>query len=239
MGLLIVWKVTGKIDFSLMCMFGGNLYSLSAGGGIWTLVRIDTVGEGRSLHLATWPHGALPKYQDVPGHTQRRDTYDPQSLVLLPQKEVFMLEEARTSPWFAYARPPAAQSITSGVFMPPVSARGQAGPIIFATGTARDCWLVREISGLDEYYDFHEKWPRHDYGYCIWIIPQFVPIVLLAALIGVAVLVGFIGHLRRARRIRRELCPTCGYDLRATTDRCPECGTVKDKRVAKVRIDMV
>ncbi|HEX5241771.1 MAG TPA: hypothetical protein VFW23_00810, partial [Tepidisphaeraceae bacterium] len=37
--------------------------------------------------------------------------------------------------------------------------------------------------------------------------------------------VGFAWQKRRILRLRRRHCIRCGYDLRASTGRCPECGT--------------
>lgn len=51
------------------------------------------------------------------------------------------------------------------------------------------------------------------------------PLTLIAVS---ALVVWVVLALRRAREKRRrwklDLCPQCGYDLRGSSERCPECG---------------
>jgi hypothetical protein len=53
-------------------------------------------------------------------------------------------------------------------------------------------------------------------------VPYWAISFLFAAL---ALPLAFARLRARARR-RQGLCPNCGYDLRASPERCPECGTV-------------
>jgi predicted RNA-binding Zn-ribbon protein involved in translation (DUF1610 family) len=66
------------------------------------------------------------------------------------------------------------------------------------------------------------------YSIQMWLIVlpgAIVPAVLIVHL--------SLRYLRRLQRANRGLCVSCGYDLRASPSRCPECGVTQPMRVRK------
>src|SRR5207253_198919 len=57
-------------------------------------------------------------------------------------------------------------------------------------------------------------------------VQVYFPHWLAASLFALPPLLWMAGLLRRRHRVRGRRCAVCGYDLRATPERCPECGAV-------------
>ena len=61
---------------------------------------------------------------------------------------------------------------------------------------------------------------RYDRGSWDLGIPDYLPVLLA----GVLPLLWLWRRVANRRQTRMGFCPRCGYDLRASADRCPECG---------------
>ena len=69
----------------------------------------------------------------------------------------------------------------------------------------------RNEAGAAEFLALHER---------VIVVPHWTLIAPFAITLGVAAL----PLVRRRHRRRSDHCARCGYDLRGTPERCPECG---------------
>jgi hypothetical protein len=61
-----------------------------------------------------------------------------------------------------------------------------------------------------------------------WVaVPAWLPVLAFLVL----PVVWIVRRRKARRRVSAGLCETCGYDLRGTPERCPECGTVPKRRL--------
>jgi hypothetical protein len=83
--------------------------------------------------------------------------------------------------------------------------------------------------GLDSFYFSHGS---NGKTRGVTLMAPCWAVCLLWLLPPVACAIGF-HRRRRRRRNAPDTCRSCGYDLRATPHRCPECGTVPVRKAAR------
>jgi hypothetical protein len=87
------------------------------------------------------------------------------------------------------------------------------GPPMIPEFTTQTTWFANGRFGF--------QFPSNSFA----ILPVW-PLVVASAMLPML----WVYHCRRRLiRNRQGLCPVCGYDLRATPDRCPECGAIPAK----------
>jgi len=69
----------------------------------------------------------------------------------------------------------------------------------------------------------HDSHRDPEYRYRMFVFPLWLPATLFVLFPATRLVLA----VRRRRRVREGHCRKCGYDLRATPERCPECGAVR------------
>jgi hypothetical protein len=98
------------------------------------------------------------------------------------------------------------------------------GNLVFCRQVGRN-WDPHQLPGFKHFgIDFGGSYG--DDGSMLWnlVVPYWM-ITTLTLIVPAVRAEAWRRDRRRRRRQKRGQCSRCGYDLRATPDRCPECGT--------------
>jgi hypothetical protein len=68
-----------------------------------------------------------------------------------------------------------------------------------------------------------------DYGSPVAFTSIAIPCWSLASLLALVPTIAAIRGWYKRRRLQPGFCPSCGYDMRATPERCPECGQTPER----------
>jgi hypothetical protein len=92
-------------------------------------------------------------------------------------------------------------------------------------GVTKTKAISPERPGFDASHENYSGGAGHRWETWVLAVRAWLPMTLLLVLPAL-----WLNRHLQARRARRVgLCPTCGYDLRASPERCPECGAANPR----------